>query len=149
METCPTCGSTFDSERGVRVHHAQAHGDTLPNRECAACGAEYYSEYEQKYCSDACREEAVSFAGEENPNWEGGTETTSCEFCESTFEYYPSEKPGRFCPECVETNEWQDPPSLSGVDNPRYSGGKTELTCESCDERLFRYPSNVTGEVAL
>lgn len=149
MDTCPTCGHGFSTERGVRVHHVQAHGETLPNRECAACGTEYYSEYEQKYCSDACRDEAVSFAGENNPNYRGGKETTACEMCDTEFDYYPSEKPGRFCPECVEKNEWQEPPSLSGEENPHYTGGKTELTCEVCDATFERYPSNITSEVAL
>ncbi|WP_350356147.1 HNH endonuclease [Halorarius halobius] len=131
------------------MHHAQVHGEPLPNRECGACETEFYSEYEQKYCSNACREEAVSFAGENNPNYSGGKETTACETCDAEFEYYPSEKPGRFCPDCVEMDGWRDPPSLTSDDNPQYEGGKVELTCEVCDAAFERYPSNVTGEVSL
>lgn len=149
MESCPSCERTFSTERGMRVHHARTHGERLPNRECGNCGTEFYREHEQKYCSESCRSESVSYTGEQNPRWSGGKETTECEICQTAFEYYPSEKPGRFCPECVCRNEWQEPPSLDGPANPRYSGGKTELVCEVCDATFERYPSNVTGDVSL
>lgn len=88
-------------------------------------------------------------SGENNPNWKGGSETTSCEICDATFDYYPSEKPGRFCPDCVEKNEWQEPPVLEGEAHPRWQGGKTELTCEVCESTFERYPGNITSEVVL
>lgn len=91
---CPSCDRQFDSERGVRVHHAHAHGDPLPNRECAACGTEFYSEYERKYCSDDCREEAVSRAGEDNPNYSGAKQKTSCEQCETSSSTTPRRSRG-------------------------------------------------------
>ena len=144
---CPSCDRQFDSERGVRVHHAHAHGDPLPNRECAACGTEFYSEYERKYCSDDCREEAVSRAGEDNPNYSGAKQETSCEQCETSFEYYPSEKPGRFCNECVEAGGWRHTVPLTGEDSPRYDGGQIEITCDTCGSRFERYPNAVNDDV--
>lgn len=149
MEVCPTCDSEFSSSRGVRVHHAQAHDERLPNRECVSCGEEFYSEHEQRYCTNECREESVSFAGADNPNWRGGKETTECELCEAEFEYYPSEKPGRFCSDCVAEESWRHTVELCGEDNPRWTGGRLDLECAVCDTEFQRYPSNVTGEVAL
>lgn len=75
MPTCPSCGDEFDTRRGLGVHHSSAHDERLPNRECAHCESEFYCEYERKYCSDDCRDRAVSFEGENNPNYRGGKET--------------------------------------------------------------------------
>jgi ribosomal protein S27AE len=47
--TCPTCGRTFSSRRGLGVHHSTVHDERLPNRECAQCGDAFYSEHEKKY----------------------------------------------------------------------------------------------------
>lgn len=107
METheCPTCGRSFDTRRGLGVHHSHAHDERLPNRECDRCGERFYSESARAYCSEACHDAAVSYTGEDNPNYRDAKETTACEICGSTFEYYPSEKKGLFCPDCVETAE--------------------------------------------
>ncbi|MEF8788721.1 MAG: HNH endonuclease signature motif containing protein [Haloarculaceae archaeon] len=146
---CPTCGRTLASERGMRVHHALVHDERLPNRECANCETRFYSEEERKYCSESCRVESVSFEGEANPNYRGGRETADCEICGEGFEYYPSEKPGLHCPSCVDSTNWRHRPDVSGANNPRWRGGKTELSCIVCDDSFERYPSDVTGEVAL
>lgn len=145
---CPTCGREFSGERGMRVHHVQAHGERLPNRECARCGDRFYSEEERKYCTESCLEASISYEEASNPNYRGGKETTDCEICGEEFEYYPSEKPGRFCPDCVETEDWHEPPSLTGPENPHYRGGKIELECDVCDAEFERYPSNV-GDGAI
>lgn len=133
----------------MRIHHSLAHDEHLLNQECATCGEKFHNEYEVKYCSDSCREAGVSFEGEANPNYRGGKETTECEICGDGFEYYPSEKPGKYCSDCVDTGDWRDPPGVSGPDHPRWNGGKLELTCAVCDATFERYPSNVTGEVSL
>jgi hypothetical protein len=147
--TCPTCGRTFDSRRGLGVHHSSAHDERLPNRECAECGARFYSEYDRTYCSDECHDEAVSYEGEANPNYRGGKETTDCAICGDPFEYYPSEKEGLYCPGCVETEPWRETPPLDGSDNPRWKGGKLQFECAACGTEIKRYPSDVTGEVTL
>lgn len=72
---------------------------------------------------------------------------TQCECCDETFEYYPSNKKGRYCATCVERNEWQTPPSLSGSDNPRWNGGKRTVSCDVCGESVERHPSNIGDTV--
>lgn len=146
---CPSCAASFDSRRGLGVHHSAAHDELLPNRECSYCGTEFHCKHEKKYCSDECRDEAVSFAGDENPNYSGAKIMTTCEICDSEFEYYPSDKDGVYCPECVETEDWRPTQDISGENNPRWNGGKLTVECETCEEPIERYPSNITGEVSF
>lgn len=146
---CPRCGREFDTRRGLGVHHSQTHGERLSNRECANCGTPFYAEYAKKYCSEECYDDAVSFSGEDNPNYRGGKTTTECKQCGDAFEYYPSEKEGLYCPDCVEAGDWRDPPALDGSANPRWSGGPVELTCDVCGEPFERHPGNVDGETTL
>lgn len=149
MHTCPTCGREFETRRGLGVHHSSVHDQRLPNRTCSNCGEEFHCEYEKKYCSDDCHDEAVSYEGEAARNFQGKLERTECELCGEEFEYYPSEKEGLYCSTCVEEENWRHRPSIEGDDNPRWNGGKVELDCEVCGETVERYPSNVTGEVTV
>lgn len=146
---CPTCGRTFESERGRGVHHSRVHNERLPNRECKRCGEQFYSDYEQQYCSESCRERGVSFDGSANPNYRGGKTTAECEICGDTFEYYESEKEGKYCPDCVETENWQDTVVLEGAENPRWKGGQWTFECVVCGDEVERYPAEVTGEVIV
>jgi hypothetical protein len=139
----------FDSWRGLAVHHSSVHGERLPNRECDNCGTEFYCGSARAYCSEACHDEAVSYEGQNNPTYRGGKETTECNICGTEFEYYPSDKEGLYCPDCVENEAWRDPPVISGRDHYRWNGGKLELDCDVCGDCFERYPSNVTGEVTL
>ena len=70
--TCPTCGREFENRCGLGVHHSQSHDERLPNRECDLCDEPFYCEYEKRYCSESCRNEAVSYEGAANPNYSGG-----------------------------------------------------------------------------
>lgn len=144
MPECPTCGASFDTRRGLGVHHSAAHGERLPNRECAHCGESFHCEHEKKYCSIECRETAVSFAGADNPNYRGGKQPTTCEICGSGFEYYPSAKPGRYCSSCVESEQWRHVREIDGSKNPRWSGGPTDLECDWCGASFSRH--RVEGE---
>lgn len=148
VHRCPTCGRTFDSRRGLGVHHTRSHGRRLPNRTCAECGTEFHSPYEKKYCSDTCRQRNTSYEGSSNPNYNGGKARGTCELCGEEFDYYPSQKQGRFCPECVRTRNWQHPPTAAGTDNPRWNGGKRAIDCGVCGTTVERYPSNI-GSVTV
>ncbi len=95
---CPTCGKVLGSERGMRQHHTKVHEESLPNRTCKGCDLEFYDpKARRSYCDD-CNPNA----GENNGNWRDATETTTCKRCETQFEYYPSDKHGVFCADCVD-----------------------------------------------
>jgi hypothetical protein len=145
---CPACGRTFETRRGVGVHHYHAHGEHLPNRNCRHCGQEFYCKHEKKYCSNECRDEATSFEGSNNPNYRDGTESTECLICGDEFEYYPSNRKGMYCSDCVERTAWRDPPVPSGSENTRWRE-TVELECSVCGDPIERFPSEVTGKVAV
>lgn len=146
MHPCPSCSRAFETRRGLGVHHSIVHDEQLPNRSCDECGTRFYSSYEKRYCSDECLDRAVSFEGSDNPNFDGGPETTSCEICGESFEYYPSDKEGLYCPDCVKTESWRNIPHLSGEDHPRWSGGVEELTCDHCDRPFERSQQAITSD---
>jgi 5-methylcytosine-specific restriction endonuclease McrA len=131
------------------VHHRLGHDERLPNRTCDRCGNSFYSDYAKKYCSDRCLDLAVSYEGADNPNYKGGKETTACEICEGEFDYYPSEKPGMYCPTCVENEPWRHERDISAERNPRWNGGKVTFSCGICETEVERYPSQVYGEVSF
>lgn len=123
---CPTCSKELTTEQGVRVHHTRVHGEPLPNRECKGCGLRFYDpQSRRKYCDD-CNPNA----GEENGNWTGGKETTTCERCSSTFRYYPSNKDGIYCSECVSGSEmFLGDPYVKDAE-------RVSKECEQCGEAM-------------
>lgn len=147
--SCPNCDNEFDTRRGLGVHHSIAHGERLANRVCANCGEAFYCSYEKKYCSKRCRTDAVSFAGERNPNYQGKKSRSECELCGDSFEYYPSEKEGLYCSDCIETEQWRSIPQIEGPAHHRWNGGKQQFSCTMCEALVSRYPSAVSSEVVV
>ena len=145
---CPACNRGFDSLRGLRVHHARVHGTKLSNRTCAGCKTDFHSPYEKKYCSESCLEQHSARLGPGDPDYTGPKTKGACELCDTEFEYFPSEKKGRFCAECVRTQNWQEPPTTEGSENPRWNGGKRSVECTVCGRTVERYPSNI-GSVTV
>jgi len=139
---CPNCDRTFETDHGLRTHFGSVHEGALPNRNCSQCGAEFYAEYEKRYCSEPCLDEGTSYSGAENPNYRGGTTVGTFELCEANFEYYPSTKEGIYCPKCVRTEQWRTPPTATGSQNPRWNGGKQRRQCVVCGASVERYPSD-------
>ncbi|MDY6817285.1 MAG: HNH endonuclease signature motif containing protein [Halobacteriales archaeon] len=121
---CPTCGTRLDTEQGVRIHHTTVHDEPLPNRVCSGCATEFYDpKARRKYCDD-CNPNA----GEHNGNWQDARETTTCRRCGASFEYYPSDKDGIYCPDCVaESDEFLGTPYAETIDVAR-----RETTCNQC-----------------
>lgn len=149
MVSCPECDADFETRRGLGVHHSSVHGERLPNRTCENCGEEFYCSYEKKFCTESCRLEAVSYEGRANPNYRGKKQQTACELCGDDFDYYPSQKEGRYCASCVESKQWRSLPDIHGALNPRWNGGKQEYSCTVCDDTVKRYPSEFTGDVTV
>lgn len=146
---CPTCEDVFDTRRGLGVHHSVQHDERLPNRTCSECGDEFYSSYEKRYCSPDCLDAGVSYEGMNNPNYRGSKEQSRCRLCGSAFEYYPSEKPGMYCPACLETEQWRSVPAPTGNAHHRWAGGRQEYDCTVCGDPVERYPSEITGDAVL
>jgi hypothetical protein len=133
---CPSCERNFDSQRGLRVHHTRTHDERLPRWVCARCTERFSAEHERKYCSVSCRNAVQESRSNE-------TATAECRFCSETFTYYPSEKEGLYCPSCVRNRSWRDPPTLTGVANPRWDGGKRTVQCGVCETEIERYPNQL------
>lgn len=146
---CPSCDASFDTQRGRGVHHVRVHGERLPNRTCEHCEDPFYSDYAKKYCSRQCLIRSEAYAGENNPNYNGGRETAECRICSGEFKFYPSEKPGVYCGDCVENEQWQTPPEITGADNPSWAGGKITKTCDVCGVEVTRRPSAFADNVTL
>lgn len=126
---CPTCGKGGMSDHGVRVHHSRVHGDPIPNVKCDKCGVEFYSRSKEKWCGD-CH----SVSGSDNPRYNGGKEEADCVECGSSFEYYPSSKPGLYCSKCVESKGY-----FWGNDNYEEVSVENLYECEMCGKEIVRY----------
>lgn len=151
---CPTCQRSFDTQRGRSVHHSSVHNEPLPNRTCAYCEGPFHSPYKKKHCSGKCLAAAQPYAGKNNPNYQNKAVETDCTLCGTSFTYYPSNKEGKFCAECVETRNWQDSPhatgkNLTGANNPNWVGGKQKVECTVCGTVERRYPSNISGDITV
>ncbi len=123
---CPTCGTSLSTERGMRQHHTKVHDDPLPNRTCKGCEAEFYDpKARQKFCDD-CNPNA----GRNNGNWRDAQETANCVKCDSTFTYYPSNKPGIYCSGCIEDG--------NGLDElgPERDAPRQVVACEHCGTEM-------------
>ena len=117
--------------QGVRQHHTIVHDEPLPNRCCKGCGADFYdSKARRKFCDD-CNPNA----GEHNGNWGDEKSIAVCETCSSTFSYYPSNKEGTYCPDCVESAKGLLP------DNPQKKEPRNTVECGHCGEKKQVLPS--------
>lgn len=142
---CPSCNRSFETRRGLGVHHVHAHDERLTNRTCEHCGESFYSDYEKKYCSRSCLRDSGAYAGESNPNYQGGKTKATCKLCGTEFRFYPSEKEGIFCSDCVESETWQTPPGLTGSDHPRWRD-RISRDCAVCGTKIERTPGLFTTD---
>jgi len=135
METCPTCGETFETERGVSVHHAKIHGVSIAGEQytCDHCGETFQAQPtdERQFCSVECSAANKSermdspFGGERN-----GVVLT-CEWCGDEYRRAAANAEGsRFCSrdcqsaaQSVEfsSDDWHLS-GATGADHPSYTG---------------------------
>ena len=133
---CPTCGAEQATEQGMRQHHTKVHDDPLPNRCCSGCDAAFYDpKARQEFCDDC-----DSNAGKHNGNWKGAMETSTCKICSESFKYYPSNKEGTYCQDCVDEAEGLLP------ENPQQKGPRKTIFCRSCGSELEARPSEVQNK---
>jgi len=138
MAECPTCGDDdFASRRGMKQHHAKAHGDALGhdtvNLTCDWCGDSYEKRKDRaknsRFCSGECQRQGRSTRGKER-------QFIDCEVCNETFSVHPNDE-RRFCsPECFHL--WRSD-HMSGKDSPLYE--QKEVTCAECGTQFEREPS--------
>lgn len=133
MPKCPTCSKRCRTLQGVRIHHTRVHDDVLPNRTCEGCNTEFYDPKAQLVFCEDCNPNA----GENNGNWKDAMETTICNRCNTTFDYYPSEKPGIYCADCVADGAVPERPDLR-VD-------RLNVNCRYCNKSMKVLPSRVRG----
>ena len=91
MHKCPTCLKEFETQRGMRVHHAQAHGESLvEQKSCETCG-KVFKNYEgnRRFCSKKCA--GVYFSKQYDQG-----KTAVCKTCGKEFHISLSH-PRRFC----------------------------------------------------
>ncbi len=128
---CPTCGKSLRTEQGMRQHHTKVHGESLPNRTCKGCECEFYDpKARRSYCDD-CNPNA----GKHNGNWMDASETAACSTCGKSFSYYPSDKDGTYCSNCVDEANGLLP------ENPSQPGERVTATCHQCGTAFDVVPS--------
>lgn len=123
---CPTCGrDDFASVGGMKIHHNQAHGESIAGVEikCDRCGSQklievsHYNRTERNFCSDKCRSAALSES--RSGTWEhtgGESAEVVCSQCGTAFERYASRIDGRkhFCDDSCRAEYWSE--NFSGED---------------------------------
>lgn len=132
---CPTCDKYLPTEQGVRIHHAKVHDKRLRNRTCKDCGRQFYdSKSQRKYCG-RCNPNA----GQNNGNWRDAKETSDCRLCGKSFEYYPSDKKGVYCSECVRNSD-----GFLGIPYDEIHDIERVIRhCEQCGEEMVLLKSYV------
>lgn len=146
MPDCPTCEKTLDTERGVKMHHSQVHGESIAGEEvsCHWCGDTFkvppsrVSSADKLFCPDKnCRGDWLSETNTgENHNRYNKKEYT-CDYCGKNFKMIPSHRQGehKFCDqEC--SAKWRSA-NWRGEDNPLYEGGSNEGFTNSEREQIF------------
>jgi hypothetical protein len=71
------------------------------------------------------------------------TDESNCVECGNSFEYYPSEKPGKYCKSCVDEGYGNE--NLvhgTGKNNTNWKGGFVDSSCSNCDKDISVKPSN-------
>lgn len=125
---CPTCGADhFKSEQGVKVHHAEVHGESLAyvKRECKICGERFEVHRSKQRARNCCSMECMSewrsktMTGADHPAWKGGRVHLTCEQCGNGYKRCAARADrSRFCsPQCQQAFR-------VGPNHPRWKGGE-------------------------
>lgn len=139
---CPDCDKSFETKRGLDVHHGRMHDGDLNkiNVECANCGnsiqrhGRYIEKYDKFYCSDECQSDAKE--GEEPPN--KNREVRECDYCSQSFEVTKN-RDKRFCSQTCYHSWNKETGARAGENNPQYKE-KLTLECDWCGEDYKVHP---------
>lgn len=141
---CPTCGRTFKTTGGMKVHHNHAHGERLGvvTVSCSNCGVEFEKRsdhaerHDNHFCSNNCDGEwkSKNLSGRDNPQY--SKVHTDCSWCGADLrvrnrKYEIHED--HFCSdECLAQHRSKRAPE------PDYDSRE----CTVCGELVHRYPSH-------
>ena len=154
---CLTCGrDDFKSPQGMKHHHAYAHGESISGveTECDWCGDPLRRKPNEldsrNFCPDGCKGEwmAETYCGENNPSWDGGPGTHTCEWCGEEYEEHRNDRT-RFCSASCRSKSTAEENGLgkqrlSGKDSPTWKGGPDTHTCEWCGEEYEEHRNDRT-----
>ena len=130
LELCPTCGTGYTNEHGLKLHHSREHDESIAKVDiyCERCGEFYKEVYKcnadsYSVCDD-CRPQVKSerMSGENNPR-HGTAETVEfdCEYCGEHHVRNQSASSTVFCDvECRDAYLH----TQRGEDHPMWNGGK-------------------------
>lgn len=150
---CPTCDrDDFESCRGMKVHHATIHGETLPpgtEAECSNCGSvvrrspSRLEKMDHVFCSQECESgwRSENWTGGDHPTPTKGKTTVECAWCGDTKRVWPKrarkyEK--HFCDRQCK-GKWREK-NISGEDSWMWAGDVLQAECECCGCE-YRVPS--------
>jgi len=136
---CPTCGRVFEAESSMKIHHTQAHGESLSDVvvACGWCDSEFtMKEYHrdkttESYCSEDCRSKAMSDRSDPTYN----RKTVDCDTCGDNITRAKSQlSEHNFCSKECYYQHRSD--YYRGEKSNLWSGGKNTSDCEYCGTRF-------------
>jgi len=97
---CPTCEDSFDTTRGMKIHHVSVHGESIAGElyTCEQCGTTFRRDpakarqSDRLFCSLECSStwQSENWVGEKHPGFNSGL--VSCEQCGEQFYRKPSKQ---------------------------------------------------------
>lgn len=135
---CPSCDRTFDSEYGVKQHHAKSHGESIRMEvvECDYCG-----EVVKKSPSDLKKTEGTYCTHECYAKSKTKPETVRKECGRCGSEFVAEKNRASTYPEyCSDECRW---PKRDGGDEVECTNCGNEVECTNCGEFFHRKPSRV------
>ena len=151
MSECPTCDRVFDNTHGMRIHHVQAHDESIANDTitCQQCGDDFHVQRDKKdkrdYCSRECFDtwRSNNLTGEDHHRY--NRKTVSCDECGSDITKPPSlleASENNYCSSECKYNALSDKLSKKRTkeNNPNWQGKHStdiiETVCDLCEEEF-------------
>lgn len=141
---CPTCDrSDFKSERGMKLHHAKTHGESIRTQEVTCTWCQNTVEKEpwnidsdrDHFCDFECRSkyQSENWSESDNPNWK--RVTVHCDYCGDAIQRPPSiAEKGKlnFCDYSCSA-DWKAE-NLTGSNHPLYT--RVSVECPVCNDEF-------------
>lgn len=131
---CPTCGDSFDTTSGMKIHHARSHGESISGKlvTCDSCGDEFRRKKshirDNNFCSKSCESDwkSSNMIGKSNPSYNGGMVLVNCSHCSSDLKRKQSvvEKQNNFFCDQNCQGQWRSD-NLSGENSWAYKDGSS------------------------